>query len=63
MLRVFFKNTVRRPLMLVSNRPFAASGKESTSDEESARPLREKISVPSFMDRFARKIDQTSKVS
>jgi hypothetical protein len=49
--------------MLVSNRPFAANGKESTSDEESARPLREKISVPSFMDRFARKIDQTSKVS
>lgn len=59
MLRVFFTNTVRRPLLIVSNRPFAANGKETTSDEDSARPLREKTNVPSFMDRFARKIDQT----
>jgi hypothetical protein len=61
MLRVFFPNTVRRPLLLVSKRPFAANAKDSTSDEESARPLRSQTdkSITSFMDRFARKIDQS----
>jgi hypothetical protein len=64
MLRVFFAPSLRRPLMLASARPFSSKENATTSDEESARPLRTKEpQTTSLMDKFARKISQTRSVS
>lgn len=63
MLRVFFAPSLRRPMMLASARPFTSKESATTSDEESARPLRTKEPVVSLMDKFARKINQTRSIT